>query len=338
MISQGNGVKQNRWAVVIVAARETKSTLLDSIKAAIAAASSVPTQIDVIVNGNRQLAEQIVDDVQQLSAESSEAHLRVWVIRTGDKANALNSYIHRIFPGADIAFFVDGYAQVSPDSFRLMSARLAAQPQALAISAVPTVGRNARSLAEKMIREGGGHGTLNGLRGSVCLELRKHNFRLPLGLYRVDGLLFAALAFNMDPRNAEWDMRRLLVDPEATWTFRPLSVWRPSDLRAHLKRMVRQAQGILENLAIREQLAIQRKPLQALPKTASALVGSWLAAWPDVARKIFLQHPLCLIAAHRLAQPRDWSEPDLTPDLLVQVVIRRDLVSPAPQIPTRGHD
>ncbi len=321
MVGQDSKAGQFQWSAAIVSARETIATLAASVDAAIRASSGVSTKIDVIVNGNRRLAEEAADYAQSLTAVSSPVTLCVWSIKTGDKANALNRYIHEIFSGSEIAFFVDGYAQVAPDAFRLMAAGLAACPEALAVSGVPTVGRSARAQAQQMVREGGGHGTLNALRGTVCLRLREINFLLPLGLYRVDGLLFAVLAFNLDPACNSWDLSRLLVDPLATWSFRPLSFWRLSDLRAHVKRLLRQSQGILENQAVRQLLAIERKPVAALPHSASELVNSWLADSPAGARSTLLRHPLCLVAARRLRQPQNWSQDSLSPVMLTQVIL-----------------
>jgi hypothetical protein len=307
------------WSVAIVSARETIATLAASIDAAARASSGVPTQIDVIVNGNQRLACEAADHARSLAGATSDHTLRVWSIRTGDKANALNQYVHEIFLGSEIAFFVDGYAQVGPDAFRLMAAGLTACPEALAISGVPSVGRNAKTLAQQLIRAGGGHGTLNALPGSVCLRLREINFHLPLGLYRVDGLLFAVLAFNLDPARNSWDLSRLLIEPLATWSFRPLSFWQWSDMRAYVKRRLRQSQGVLESRAFRQHLAIERKPVADLPQSASQLVNSWLAESAPRAFSTFLRNPLCLVGAHQLRKARDWSPPSLRPELLAQV-------------------
>jgi hypothetical protein len=311
--------QQFTWSVAIVASREAIATLAASIDAAIRAASGVSTMIDVIVNGNPSLAQEAAGYVQSLSHRSSNISLRVWSITTGDKAHAVNCYLHEIYPGAELAYFVDGYAQVLLDAFRLMSEGMAERPNALAISGVPTMGRTARSLGQQMVQEGGGHGTLHALRRDVCLRLRESGFRLPLGLYRVDGLLFAVLAFDLDPACNGWDLTRSLVHPRASWTFRPLRWWRPTDLRTYWKRMQRQAQGTLENLAIREHLAVRQQSPASLPATAQKLVADWLTESPAMARKTFLRQPLCLLAARRLRQPRDWPPADMRPQLLAQV-------------------
>jgi len=324
LVGQHSNGGQFQWSAAIVSARETIATLAASIDAVIRASSGTRTQIDVIVNGNHRLAKEAAEHAHSLAGMNPPIDLRIWAITTGDKANALNQYIHEIYSGSEIAFFVDGYAQVAPDAFRLMAAGLAERPDALAISGIPTVGRTARTQAQRMIRGGGGHGTLNALRGSVCLQLREINFRLPLGLYRVDGLLFAVLAFNLDPACNSWDLSRLLVDPSVTWSFRPLTLWRLSDLQSYAKRLLRQAQGLLENQAFRQHLAIERKPVAALPRSAAELINSWLAASPARALSTLLRQPLSLFAARRLRQPQDWADADLSPEMIASVSLGDD--------------
>jgi hypothetical protein len=311
-----------RWSVAVFSSRETSDTLSSSIEAVIDALAGVPTSIDVIVNGNRQLANETGKHVQSLRvATSAPISIRVWHIVIADKAHAWNKYLHEIWPGSEVAFFVDGYVRVMPDALALLSDGLAATPKALAASGVPNMGRSANLLRERMQREGGGHGNLHALRGNVCSRLRERGFRLPLGTYWTDGLLLGVICFDLDPARNEWDVSRILRHPQATWAFRPLAWWRPADVRSHWNRIMRQARGSLENLAIREHLHIQRKTPESLPRTVSELVESWLDAFPSAARAIFIRKPLCLVAARKLRHPRDWSQTALPPELVAQVVL-----------------
>ncbi|MGC1606031.1 MAG: hypothetical protein WA748_10920 [Candidatus Acidiferrum sp.] len=298
-----------RWSVAIFSSRETVQTLSASIGAILTAANQVASTIDVIVNGNRELANEVARYIETLRpAARPPTVMRIWYISVADKAHAWNKYIYDILPASEIAFFVDGYAQVAPEALKLISDGLGATPKALAATGVPTIGRSSGLQTELMLREGGLHGSLYAVRGGFVEQLRSTGFLLPLGLYRTDGVLGAAISFALDPAKNDWDSKRILVHPKATWKIRPLSWASAADIRSHLKKIIRQAQGVLENLAVREHLAIQKKTPQSLPRTGAELVRSWIAEHPMPAIQTFLSRPLCLAAAWKLRRPRDWSE------------------------------
>ena len=302
------------WSVAIFSSREDIETLSRSISAVIDATAATPAVIDVLVNGNRALAEATARFAESLgSRRLAKQILRVWYIALADKAHAWNQYVSEIWPGSDIAYFVDGYARVMPTSLTLISAALNADPHPLAASGVPTVGGSAKVLREQMLGEGGIHGNFYAIRGRVLAELRERCFRLPLGTYWTDGLVGAVICFGLDSAKHKWDTTRILVHPEATWAVRPMAWWRISDVAGQLKRMLRQAQGRLENLAFREHLDMQRKAPEILPRTAAELVEGWLGRFPWTARAMFLRDPLCVIAARRLRRPRDWSQTAVPP-------------------------
>jgi hypothetical protein len=150
-------------------------------------------------------------------------------------------------------------------------------------------------------------------------QLKSIGFRLPLGIYRTDPLLIAVICFGLDPSRNEWDVSRVLVHPRATWRFRPLSWWSPRDLRTQFNRVVRQAQGALENLAVREHFAVQKNLPQSLPGTTSQLVSDWVNSFPEAARRTFIRNPLCFLAARNLRRPRDWSQTKTSPQLIAQI-------------------
>src|SRR5436305_1200942 len=72
----------NGSCIVIISARESVGTLMGAILAA-RAASDACTPIDVIVNGNRPLADEVCARADHLLGK-----LRVWFITTRDKAHA----------------------------------------------------------------------------------------------------------------------------------------------------------------------------------------------------------------------------------------------------------
>lgn len=308
-----------QWSVAIFSSRETLQTLASSIDAILAATKEVPATIDLIVNGDRGVANDVARYTETLHpAERARTVLRVWFVSVADKAHAWNQYIHEIMPPSDLGFFVDGYARVMPDALKLISDGLGATPQALAGSGVPTIGRSSRKQTELMLRGGGIHGNLYAVRGGFLALLRTSGFRLPLGLYRTDGVLGAVIFFALDPAINDWDPSRILVHSGATWTIRPVSWRNPADIRTHFRRIARQAQGVLENLAVREHLAIQKKSPQSLPRTSADLVWSWITTFPRAAFGTFVRNPLCLLAAQKLRCPRDWSAALVSPLLINQ--------------------
>jgi hypothetical protein len=310
------------WSVAIFSSRETIQTLMSTIDAVLKAANDVATVVDVMINGNRGLADEAGRRIETLQPVGRPQKLiRVWHIQVGDKAHAWNQYVHDILPPSDVAFFVDGYAQVMPDALKLISDGFKDAPKAFAASGVPTIGRSAGTQTEIMLREGGIHGSLYAVRGDFVGQLRSINFRLPLGIYRTDPVLGAAICFTLDPARNDWESARIFVHPRATWKIRPLSFLSLADVRSHFKKIMRQAQGALENLAVRQHLAIEKKTPQSLPRTSAELIEAWIAANPAMAFKAMLKNPLCLIAARRIRRVRDWSEASVPARLVAQVTL-----------------
>lgn len=298
-----------RWSVAIFAARESIETLTNCLHAAMKALEHKDAVIDVLVNGNKELAASAALRFSTLEKrDTTHPLIRLWYIPFGDKAHAWNEYIHHIWQPADVTYFVDGYAEVRADAFALLHVQLQKVESALGATGVPTSGRSAQALRNAMLAHGGIHGNLHAIRGTVIEQLRKINFRMPLGLYRTDGLIGAVLMFDLDPRKNEWNTKRIEVTPEATWDVRGSTNVGVKEITAQLKRKLRQAQGDLENHAIRELFAIQKRHPSELPNNVCELVGNWITTQPRTSRKLFLAKPLILYAARKLAHARDWSE------------------------------
>jgi hypothetical protein len=298
----------NAWSVVIVSARESVDTLMGAILAA-RAASDASTPIDVIINGNRPLA-----DAVSARAEHLLENLRIWFITTRDKAHALNEYVERIWPGSQVVFFLDGNVRAMPDAFRVLAVRLREDNNALSASGVPPYDWSARFRRGVDISEGGLAGNLCVLRGDTLALLRSRRIRLPLGLYRTDGVLGAIIAFNLDPSTNKWDARRIPLHSSATWRIDSVGLWKR--FIDACKRRLRQAQGTLETMAVRQHLSVERKPPEELPRTAADLVTQWMARHPSQARAVCWKNPLCFLAARQLVAPKDWASTHVPPILL----------------------
>lgn len=307
------------WSVAILSSRESQEVLAGTIEAAAAAVSGHAATLDIIVNGNGALAEAAARYIADHRATPpARLLIRVWHIAVGDKSYAWNRFVHDIWPGGDPTFFIDGYARVRPDALRLIADGLAGAPAALAGSAVPTIGRSAKALREQMLRVGGAHGNLYALRAATMERLRTAGFRLPLGLYRTDPLLQSAICFDLDPARGDWSWSRIFVHPTATWTFRPLDWRRPADLRAYMKRRLRQAQGELEKMAYNYHFVTRHASPESLPETAEQMVAAWRAACPKQARQALLRNPMLLIGLRRLRRASELSRTEQPPQVLGQ--------------------
>lgn len=306
-----------KWAVVVFAARESAETIESTIEAINQAVTEDDCQIAILVNGNRNLADQLSRRYQERSYSPPKGiRIDIWFLEVGDKAQTWNAYVHRLYPGAELTFFVDGYAEPKPDALHLLSRAISESPQALAVSGVPSCGSSARWQAAVMLRSGGIHGNLFALPKRTMEELRQRAISLPKGLYRTDSLIGAILNFRFDPSKHNWDPGQILVQGDATWKINTLRWWHPGDIRTHVKRLLRQSQGQLENLAVSDHLGRHRRSPETLPPTARELVLQWWYGntgpnWHRIAL-----HPSWLFALRRMREIRDWSKADQAPSLI----------------------
>jgi len=305
-------VSDEGWSVAVFTSREDATTLRRTVQAVLSASASRPATIDVLADGN-------VDAATALARWTSPplpigSTLRVWSVPWRDKACTWNRYLHEIAPAARVAFFVDGYVRPRTDSMLLLDRALAADTDRWAATAVPTVGRSAARLRATLMTEGGLHGNLYALPAAVVAHLRHRGFRLPLGLYRNDSLIGAIAAFAGDPAHESWDpKRRIAVEPDATWDNDVVPFgW--ARVRGDLRRRMRQAQGVLENAAVREHLAIRKQLPETLSRTVEALIET--VPRDAVARRGVLDRLLMREAARRIATARDWSRCEWPAELL----------------------
>ncbi|MFC0250903.1 hypothetical protein [Massilia consociata] len=302
------------WSLAIFAARETPEVLARCVRAAIVACGKRQASLDVLINGNLALAKKFAEMAKDL--DGGGAKLRVWAIEAPDKAHTWNEYVYRIWDNAGTAFFIDGYAQVRPDALAAIDHRLMTTPDALGASGVPTSGRSAAALREQMLRQGGIHGNLYAISEEGMQGIRAAGFKLPLGIYRTDPLIGSVLMFRLDPSNNTWDPRRIAVESSATWHVDGIEDLTLKNVKSHFKRILRQAQGDLENRAARDHLAVRGLPLTQMPKTVREMVLQWIDAHPDEARSLYMKNPLRLHAARRMRPPQDWSSAKRAPELL----------------------
>jgi hypothetical protein len=311
--------------VAIIASRESAAVLVRCIEAAAQAASRTHAFIDVIVNGNAALAEDAAARLGAGMPDRDAPPLRLWSIELADKANAWNWYVHHIWSPAASTFFVDGYVQPRPDAFVALERAVREQPDALAATGVPTHGRSARRLRELALRIGGLHGNLHLLSQPAMLLLRGRGFRLPVGLYRTDSTLGAALSFGMDPASTPWSPQRFIaVCADATWDRDEGLGWSWATAASYFKRRGRQAQGRLENAAVSHFLGRKKLAPEQLPRTVEELVIAWAKARPGDAQRLTGLSPLAAAAMRRLRSPAERPAADTPPKLLFTRGARAD--------------
>lgn len=311
---------QGPAALAVFSSRENIDTLCETVQAALMASAGVVDHVDVLVNGNPALAEQMAARATGMRLPEAPLRLRVWFIPMGDKSHTWNEYVERLLPPGRAGVFVDGYAAVEPQSLQRLLAGLARHPDALAATGVPTVGWGARRDARQMREHGGIHGNLYALSAAALAQLRALRFRLPLGLYRTDPTLGAALNFGLDLGPREWrPMERVHVCADVHWRMRSLRWWHPEDLKTHFRRVARQAQGDLENAAVRHRFYLRREEFGALPRTAAELVSSWAAEAPAEFNALLGRHRHAREAYERMMAPRDWSAAAKAPQKLADI-------------------
>ena len=127
-------------------------------------------------------------------AARSGIPVQLFDIPFADKSNAWNQYVHALAPPAALHVFVDAYATVTPGAIRALAAALAENPGALAAAALPSCGRSAPAQRCQMRKSPALHGSLHALRGDFLDRIRAAGIRLPVGLYRGDGLIGSLVA------------------------------------------------------------------------------------------------------------------------------------------------
>jgi hypothetical protein len=315
------------WAVVIFACREPLPQLQQTLDAALLSAASCAV-VHVLVNGNPSLAQALVTALaqQQTTPASSGCSpaIQVWSIPLGDKANAWNQYIHQLWAGEDIAFFIDGYVRLNPDAVQLLGHAMAANHQALGGTGVPTIGRSAKSIREDLIANTGYHGNFCCIKGDTIGSMRDKQIRLPVGLYRTDSLMGAILSYALDPANHAWEDARIHVHAEASWQVDVAQWWRIKDVLVYFKRYLRQIRGKLENAAFADHLVNRLCSPAALPATAQEMVLEWVHRCPRDFERLAQQHVLIRQVLKRFPS----AQPDCASSLAPQRVWQRESSPP----------
>ena len=260
------------WQVAVFCQNEA-SRIAACLRSIAAAMDGESGSIALIVNGSSD------DSVAVACAEAGAlaVPLRVFTIAHGDKSHAINCFLHdpAIREDASLYFCVDGYVTIAPGSFRAVIKRLRDCPRALAASGVASNGRTAKDMARRAVEIGGVlQGQFHALRPDFVRRIVAGGMRLPIGLYRGDGLLGSMAAHDLDPVTGSWDNARIVGVADAQFAIDELSVLRWRDVRRQFRRKVRQMRGKIENAAIKRLVHVGG--YQALPCFADDMIAEFL--------------------------------------------------------------
>lgn len=276
--------------------------------------------VTVLLNGTTDASPAIA--MEGLRAAGLQG--RVYLIPHADKSNAINQFLHAVRPPAETYVFVDAYAAVAPDALALLALALKEAPCANGAAAVPSTGRSAARLRQDMQRYGGLHGSLFALRGQFVDRLAEQGLRLPLGMYRGDGLIGSLVFHDLDALGGKWQRERVVVEPRATWTGPTLRPWRWRDARRLWRRLLQQGRGRLQWLAVRAAIYDGTLPppaagFAALPPLADQRVLEWLAQEPKGRTPRWWKDPFAALALRQMRQaPPPPDNSSLTAYLLME--------------------
>ena len=300
-------------AVVVFAYRETFKLLVETLEAA-RLATDESTVIDVLVNGNSALAETLAD--WAVGHASDWTRLRIWSIEYGDKANAWNQYLQKLWHGESQVFFIDGYVTIRRDAVRLLGRTLVNNPNTWGGCGIPSGSQSANALAAQMLDGGGFHGNFCCIKGTAIAKIKRRNILLPIGLYRTDSLVGALLAFGLDPTENKWDASKLIVAPLVTWDTPPKYWWKYADVKAAFKRKFRQAKGDLENAAVKNFLVQRKENPESLPRTVQEMLAKWIDHFPADFKAVRRKNPFVLFPLRECENEFHVNEDKLLPSLI----------------------
>ena len=249
--------------------------------------------ITVVLNG------QTDDSLKwaELARRESPCQTEIRQHPLADKSAAINRFFYDYRVEASCYFCIDGYVVIEPQSLAVLSDALDATPEARIASGRASNGRTMARRTELGVRFGGDvSGGLYAVRPEFLNRIVAAGLRLPVGLYRGDGLLGAFARHDLDACNEPVRERAIGVG-NARFAILSLSVMRPRDVARQMRRKVRQMRGLIENAAIRE--VTSRQGFGGLPSNADAMMRHYLVANP-VPRVSLLDRPFMRLALRRL--------------------------------------
>ncbi len=299
------------WDIAVYC-RDEQNVVGSCLDAIIQQADPARSALTLILNG--------CTDASGDRAIAVLAHCRVpatvYSIAYPDKSNAINRFFYQWRHDASLYFGVDAHTTIAPQALANLAAGLDQQPQALAATGISENGRTMRAATEIGLRQGGQlNGPLYAVRASFVERMVAQGVRLPIGLYRGDGLLGSMLAHDLDALAEPFVRSRILSVGTSAFSIRQLSPFRLSDLIRQFRRKIRQMRGILENQAIKD--VIYRSGYTALPQYADDMIRAYVAAH-GLPRVPLFDRPFLAIALAVLARHGDRTEDELQGRLIFE--------------------
>jgi glycosyltransferase involved in cell wall biosynthesis len=257
------------WSVFIPAANEERR-LAACLGALQIACAGTAVSVCIIINGSTDRTEAIARDF----AARTTIPIEVYRVAHACKSNAMNLYVHDLRPNATIHFFIDATTFVQPAAFRELARELSQRPDVLAASGLPLNGRGAQVMRQSAMRESKLFGQMFAVRNTFLDQLATLGRRIPIGLYRCDGLFSGFMCYETNGVAHRMPVQRVMTVPSAEWTIREISTLSRRDLTRGFNRLVRQARGRLENQAWNT--IIWEQGFGALPKFADEMLLQWL--------------------------------------------------------------
>jgi glycosyltransferase involved in cell wall biosynthesis len=278
------------WTLAVFAHNES-GRIRAALESIGAASAGEPVEVFVLANGCTDATAEEVRACGHLLANLSLVEIDV-----ADKANAWNVYLHDVIIAErarhiDAYFFMDGDVTIEPGAFLLLAAAFRDQPSAWAAGGMPASGRDREAWRARMVANGTIAGNLYALRNTFVDRIRAERLRMPVGLIGEDlflSWLVGSGAIEVD----RVDGPRCIFCANAQFSFRSLSVLRPGDYRAYLRRKWRYTYRALQ---LEMLLNVLRKHgLAAMPAHVNELYES--APLPSRLKWVGLDSPMRLLA------------------------------------------
>lgn len=257
------------WQVAIYVANEAErlDACIESVAADLA---GTRYRMTILLNGSTDGSAAIA-----VAAAQRFPAIEVYSIRYPDKSNAINQFYHRLRVPARLYASVDGYVVVRPGAFAALAAHMAAHPEASTVSGFAVNGRTLPRPDTIRPRAGRVMGGMHALRPGFLDRIVARQLRLPVGLYRGDGLIGSMAAHDLDALGTAWDDQRILSEATAEVEVQRLSPFRPKHVYRQFQRKLRQMRGRIENAAL--EIIINRDGFTALPEFADDMIAQHLA-------------------------------------------------------------
>ena len=279
------------WALAVFAHNES-GRIRPALESIVRAAGNRDVEVWVLANG---CTDSTIDEVRACADVLPDLWLAE--IDVADKANAWNVYVHELI-GTERAgeietyFFMDGDVTLEPDALVLLDAALSEVPSAKAAGGMPASGRDRSSWRKRMVRNGILAGNLYALRSGFVDCMRQRQIRVPVGLVFEDSLLSWLVVTQFGQPAAADDAPQCIFCLTAEFSFRSLSLLRPSDYRLYSRRKWRYVRGGLQLEMLKN--VLRAGGMAAMPVHVNELYVN--APLPSRLRWVGLDTPLRALA------------------------------------------